>query len=58
MTQYMVRLAPEQEQKIKQIAFDMGYKFGKKGSIAKLLKAIANDQIIIFKKVDYDKTKL
>jgi hypothetical protein len=51
-SQFSARVDTNTPEKIKALAFRMGYTYNKEGSPGALLDAIANGDVILFKKVE------
>jgi hypothetical protein len=47
-----VRLTPKEEEELNKIAKQLNYCYGGKPSLTKVLKAIANNKLILSKKID------
>ena len=48
---FLARVDADTPEKIQKIAESLGYTYGGKGSQGKLLDAIANEELILYKKV-------
>lgn len=52
MKQQTLRLTKEEDMRLRRIAQDLGYFYDGKPSISKVVKAIANKELVVYKKID------